>query len=117
MTDQEVADLAEIEEAVEDSVEEAEALEAEEAEEEASEKEDLLKCMTLPVLSATKNARSHSGQQETSQFYAVIASEMKVAQVLVQAQGLVQEEMDLLLQARECLRSNSSKLMQNSIKF
>jgi hypothetical protein len=81
----------------------------------ADSEEGLLKCMMLSAASASSHAKFRSGQQETSRFSAAIALEMKTAQVQVQA--LVQEETDLLHQARECLRSNSGRLMKNLIKL
>ena len=135
--DHEMADSAETEmaDAVADALKTLEAEEADLAEAEAEEAleadalgdleiEDLLKCMMLFVINARKNARFHSDHQGTSQFYAVIALEMKAGaqahvQVLVQEADL--EEIDLLRQVQEWVEEyrkiNSSSLMKNSIKL
>ena len=73
--------------------------------------EDLARCMMLLAVNAINNVKFHSGLQETGLFSAVNASKMKAAQILVQ------EEIDLLHQAQECLKSSSSRLIQSLTRF
>ena len=72
----------------------------EDLEDEADSKEDLLRCMMLPVINVEKNVKFHLDPLEISLFFAVIVSgKVREAEVLVQeVQG---DHLGL-----ECLQNN-----------
>lgn len=91
---------------------EREEAEADLAEEEAEIlKEGLLKCTRLYAPSAEENVKFHSGQQETSQFIAVIVSTKTEIQTgIILAQGT---ERGHFHQVEKFLQHSSTRLMQN----